>query len=577
MPTATTTAAPTFCGVTFWTRLQLDTTDATLARAHQVQVRDPLWLLARQWQVGELEGFDGGSPIAAYYQLQQSSLTAYQPDPSTAASTPPVEVIKAGDPPLEVRVEREAFLLGLRGSVQLGLRFESIVRDALGAAAATPVIAQFRTAFAISTAVPVTEIPDPKAHAFRQSVAGRVTDGYLLFQTATGHSTGITLPTTAAAALASFVSYCQGLYTVPTDQSAWDRNELAFEFNVAAEVPSPGGAVGLVGPDFPGGQLDWYSFDFSSPAATANNPQPLVATNGFIIPHRLSVPGMPGERFWEFEDGQTNLGDLDTQVVDLTKMLLTDFAAVATNNWFQFSVLTPIGTLNRLAALGVTDTFGAQTLIPPTGDLDPPAGSGKAWQMFTLAGDATRRDTLLLAPTLGRVMDGPLLEDVLFFRDDMAAMAWAVERSLAGPLDNSVSGYESQLTAPGPGTSLPAGAQVNYLVGTTVPKTWIPMLPYTATDQSLMLRRGGMFDPTSTAKPPLVPARGVLLTPGQMFVVRDQAIARAGVQASRYVRRARWTDGSAICWMARRVRVGKGQGISGLAFDVLATEPTARP
>jgi hypothetical protein len=577
MPTASTSSPPPFYGVTFWTRLQLDTTDATLARAQQVQVRDPLWLLARQWQVGELAGFDGGSPIAAYYQLQQSSLTAYQPDPSTAASTPPVETINTGDPPLEVRVEREAFPLGLRGSVQLGLRFESIVRDALGAVAAIPVIAQFRTACAISATVPATEIPDPKAQAFRQSIAGRVTDGYLLFQTAMGQPTGITLPTTAAAALTSFVTYCQALYTVPSDQTAWDRNQLAFEFNAAAEVPSPGSPVGLVGPDFRGGQLDWYSLDYSSPAAIANNPQPISTTNGVIIPHRLSVPGMPGVKFWEFEDGQTNLGDLDTQVVDLTKMLLADFAAVASNNWFQFSVLTPIGTLNRLAALGVIDTFGAQTLVPPTGDLDPPSGTGKAWQMFTLDGDSTRRDTLLLAPTLGRVMDGPLLEDVLFFRDDMAAMAWAVERSLAGPLDNAVSGYESQLAPPPPGTPLPAGADVNYLAGTTVPKNWIPMLPYVATDQSLMLRRGGMFDPTSTATPPLVPARGVVLTPGELFVVRDQAIARAGVQVDRYIRRARWIDGSTYCWMARKTRSGKGQGSSGLAFDVLATAPPAKP
>lgn len=103
------------------------------------------------------------------------------------------------------------------------------------------------------------------------------------------------------------------------------------------------------------------------------------------------------------------------------------------------------------------------------------------------------------------------------------------------------------------------------------------MLPYMATDQSLMVRRGGMFDPTSTATPPLVPARGVVLTPGELFVVRDQAVARAGVRVDRYIRRARWIDGSTYCWMARKTRSGKGQGSSGLAFDVLATVPPAKP
>ena len=122
---------------------------------------------------------------------------------------------------------------------------------------------------------------------------------------------------------------------------------------------------------------------------------------------------------------------------------------------FQSTIMTPIGTLNRLAALRVTDSFGAQTLIPPTGELDPPNGPGKAWEMYTLAGDANRRDTLLLPPTLGRVIDGPFLEDVLFFRDDMAAMAWAIEQLLDGPLDTAISGFELQ-RAPTPCHAPPA-------------------------------------------------------------------------------------------------------------------------
>ncbi len=569
------TSSGTFTGATIWARLQLDTSDTRLARAHQVQVRDALWLIARQWQIGEFDGFDGGSPIAANYQLQQTSLTAYQPDPSTDTTGAAATAINLSDPPLEVRVEREPFPLGLRGSVQLGLRLEAMA-NAMGAGA---LIAQFRGACAISRSPSASEIPDPKALALRQAVAGRVTDGYLVYQAAIGQASGVTLPSDASATslIAGFVKYCDSLYTLPADPAAWDRNELAFEFNVAAEVPSPGAPVGLTGPDYPGGRLDWYSFDYASHGVTANNPQPVITSNASIIPHRLSVPGMPGTKFWEFEDGQINLGDLDTQLVDLTKMLLTQFAAVATNNWFQFSILAPIGSLNRLAALEVTDTFGCQTLVPSTGDLDPPAGSAKAWQIFTLSGDSSRRDTLLLPPTLGQVIDGPVLEDVLFLRDDMAAMAWAVERSLVGPLDAAVSGYESQLAPPSPGTPFPAGADVKWVLGTTVPKNWIPLLPYVGNDQSLMLRRGGMFDPVSTSMPPLVAARGVILTPGQMFVVRDQAIPRAGVQVNRYVRRARWIDGSTYCWMARRTRTGKGQGSSGLAFDILEGPPAAKP
>jgi len=560
--------------ITTWARLALDTSDPSLARAHQVQVRDALWFLARQWQTGEFNGFDGGSPVSAAYQLQQSLLTAYQPTPSTASTAAPVESLSPADPPLEVRIEREAFPLGLRGSVQLGLRFEATVRDSLGATAAAPIIAQFRIACAIPSAMAANEIRDPKAQAFRQAVAGRVTDGVRVYQTATGQTTGATLPSGAAAAVATFVRYCESLYTIPSDPSAWDRNTLSFEFAAAAEVSAPATTTGLTGQDFQGGELDWYSFDYANPAIASENAQPPATRNATVIPHRISVPGTRGTKFWEFDDAQIDLGNLDTQLVDLTKMLLADFAAIAASNWFSFTILAPIGTLNRLAGLGVTDTFGSHTLIPPTGTLDPPSGKDKAWQMFTLAGDTTRRDTLLLPPTLGSVMDGDPVEDVLFFRDDQAAMAWAEERSLAGPLDNAVSGFESQLAPAPPNAALPAGAEVNWLLGTTVPKNWIPLLPYTATDRSLMLRRGGMYDPKSTSQPPLIPARGAVLTPGQMFVVRDQAVPRAGIQVNRYMRRARWLNGATYCWMARRSRAGKGQGSSGLAFDVLLTAPT---
>jgi hypothetical protein len=77
----------------------------------------------------------------------------------------------------------------------------------------------------------------------------------------------------------------------------------------------------------------------------------------------------------------------------------------------------------------------------------------------------------------------------------MAAMAWRRGKQL-----------RSQLAAPAAASPLPAGVNVNWLLGTTVLRNWIPLLPYTAADQSLMLGRGGMYDPTSSATPPLVPS-----------------------------------------------------------------------
>ncbi len=52
---------------------------------------------------------------------------------------------------------------------------------------------------------------------------------------------------------------------------------------------------------------------------------------------------------------------------------------------------------------------------------------------------------MFIPPTLGIVDEGLLIENVNFLRDDMAAMAWAVEHKLHGTLDTPVDAYESYL------------------------------------------------------------------------------------------------------------------------------------
>lgn len=157
-------------------------------------------------------------------------------------------------------------------------------------------------------------------------------------------------------------------------------------------------------------------------------------------------------------------------------MLVAEFTDVSANNWFEISLPVPIGTLNRLAALVVTDTFGQATL-DPTNDLDTlrtDATSTPSWQMFILSGDDSRCDTILVPPVAGQVQDGQSLENVTFIRDDMAAMCWAVENTILGPLDNPRSGYEVQSNPPPAPTPLPSGIGVNYLLGTTSPPTGYP-------------------------------------------------------------------------------------------------------
>jgi hypothetical protein len=179
-----------------------------------------------------------------------------------------------------------------------------------------------------------------------------------------------------------------------------------------------------------------------------------------------------------------------------------------------------------------------------------------------------------MAPTLGVVDDAPALEEVLFLRDDMAAMAWAVEQQLQGDLDAPVDAYEmyrQRLKAdplPSPPTATAGGPQIYYTIEDPGPDSWIPMVPVQSPQGELFLRRGTMRIPKAGGFVDLK-ARAVILDPAHPFLLADRVVTRSGVVVDRYFRRTRSMDGTTFVWMARRVGQGRGPGWSGLRFDIV--------
>jgi hypothetical protein len=566
--------------ITTWTRLEPRPRESSMARSLQAQVRDPVWFLTRQWQVGEFLGDDGGSPVQATLGLEQRGITTYRPGLDDAATV-------AIDPklPVETHVEREIVTLNLRGSVQHGLYFEKLVRNAVGAAAAPAVIAAFRAAFAIAAGVPLDAYPDADALRFRSVAAGRVTDGEALYVSAlavaAGQTPPVPLPPQAsdpqvATALSNFVAYRQSLFSEPDHDTAWQSNQLDYAFALGS--PTPDQSVLLNAPDFPGGHLDWYSFDLDSAKpndVSQVHPAPVTPVDFNFLPNHVVFRGMPDPRWWNFEDAVTDFGQLDADHVDLAKLIVMEFALVYGNDWFSVPVPTPIGTLERVTALVVTDTFGVRTLVRPSEQTQVNTGE-TAWSMFKLSGTGgARSDFIVMAPTLGVVDDADVIEEVLFLRDDQAAMAWAVEHQLQGDLDRPIDAYETYLARlkaqplPRPPQAQPGGPQIYYTLETPVPDNWIPMVPVQSPQGELFLRRGTMEIPAGGGTFQLLKARAVLLEPQHAFLVADRVISRAGLLADRYFRRTRSPDGSTFVWLARKSGPGSGPGWSGLRFDIV--------
>ncbi len=576
--------------LTTWTRIEPQPRDGSMQRSLQAQVRDPLWMMARQWQVGEFIGDDSGSPVHSTLGAEMRTVTTYQPRTNPASTV-------AIDPslPIEVQVERESVSLQLRGSAQQGLYFENLVRQS-GVASPQTIIATFRNAFPIAAASPDPASAPADALRFRSLSAGRVTDGEALYvsakTTADGGTAAQPLPPEAAdagmpAVISAFVAYRDSLFCQPTTGSAWQSSQLDYAFALGS--PEAADAVTLNAPEFPGGHIDWYTFSLTQRGPTQlsqANPAQTSTVTFDLLPNHVVFRGMPDSRWWNFEDAVTDFGQLDVEHVDLAKLLVMEFALVYGNDWFWVPVPVqvgisgpadaPRGTLTRITSLVVTDTFGVRTLIRPSEQTQVNAGESP-WSMFKVSGDGVRSDFILMAPTLGTTVDGDAIEEVLFLRDDMAAMAWGVEHRLPSELDTSADAYalyQQRLKAnppPPPPTFTPGGPPISYTLETTPPDNWIPLVPVQTPQGELYLRRGTMEIPQSGGGFTLLKARGSILEPHHPFFVTDRAVPRAGVQVDRYFRYTRSTDGSIFVWLARRSEVGKGPGWSGLRFDIVNT------
>jgi hypothetical protein len=77
---------------------------------------------------------------------------------------------------------------------------------------------------------------------------------------------------------------------------------------------------------------------------------------------------------------------------------------------------------------------------------------------------------------------------------------------------------------------------------------------------------------TSLPPIPILPAGDSTAVVGpKPYRIREEEIPREGLTVSRVMCRARGCDGKTYLWIGRRKQIGRGEGSSGLRFD-LATE-----
>ncbi|HEY1369193.1 MAG TPA: hypothetical protein VGF23_18860 [Gaiellaceae bacterium] len=559
-----------------WSRLEPIARDKSLETGLEARVHDPLWLLARQRQLGELTAdADLGSAVVADVSVQVAPLSAYRAGPPNGAAPAPYDPNAA---PLEAVVEAESVraLPTARLRAQAGLHFLRLL--------AANGMGRYADAYRRQYALAAEDVPDADSRRFLAVVAGRAPDGTRLYadlapalrpkgRKAAALPADPPVDAGDAAdvlrAAEAWLAWFDALFLEPgAGGDAWVDERLEYAFGVAA--PDANGGVALEADELTDGRLDWHAFSAAvaaqAPGGEASAVGPLT-----LVPSPVTYPGMPAQRFWEFEDAVVDFGGVEAQPEDLGRMLLTEFALVFGGDWLMVPVEAPLGSLVRIVSLDVRDTFGRVLRVGPTAALE---GSLGGWRMFTLSGDAD--NGLLLPPVLAAKLQGTDLEEVLLLRDETANLAWAVERRIEGqngaPVDRAQVGAETNgdatVARPEPANTFA------YRLATSVPEHWLPLLPERTQlqDPSIGLRLGALERtlPDGTTEP--IKPLGQLLQPlAGEIVLREEEVPREGARLSRAYQLARWVDGSTFLWLARRKGVGRGEGSSGLRYDSVET------
>jgi len=558
----------------------------------QARVYDPLWLLARQWQFGEFQGEDNGSPITAHWRGESARLTRYHSGaiaPNTRVDAPRYDATM----PLETVVERETTALPnqvvklekLRLAAEAGQHFLRMLDQLREQGMVTR---DYRAAFLQEYLFPelTTEqlaTLDSDSLNFFDLMGARVPDGRRLYAEFSSPGEIVINPALQIVqgdvakvkeTARRWVQWLETLFSEPVGGNpSWSSERMEYAFSVGTRFND--GERVLTAPEYFDGHLDWYAFDANAEVtlggATDDATTEIKCT---AIPAPVTFRGMPAARFWEFEDAQVDFGSVDAGPTDLLRLLLVEFALAYSNDWFVIPVELEIGSIHRSHSLVITDTFGVRTLIRPASELAAPFSTWRMFQHSHLrgSGQGSVPDLFFLPPALLKCLESRPIEEVLFLRDEMANLAWAIERVVESPTERPLSRFEGELEQKRraeqelPSQSVAISEVLRYRLSTETPDYWVPLLPVRTKD-GLRLKRGAVLKIDGEPEP--VHAVGRILESDNDLSLFEEEVPREGVRVTRTYQFTRWIDGSSHCWIGRRKSVGRGEGSSGLQFDSL--------
>lgn len=524
MPAASTGGDPMPLRVDRYFRLESRPNDLDLQNGFAARVHDPLWLLARQWQMGEHQGENASSPVRVDTTVVRSRIAAVDGNPAFDPAVIPAEAL----------VESELddwWTMGRR--IRVGDRFKD-------------------NAAVVGASALVFDDPPPPYDAF----AGRP-DGRAIWRARETLHIG----------LAAF-----GADTPPQDSpSAWDSRKL--NYNIRFETPERPLDV----TDHRGGPMDWYSADV--PADAAPVPELPAKPMRPSVPSPLEYPGAPASRFWEIENAAVDIGGYPPDTAHFATMLLVDLIYSHSDDWFLFPLTGKAGHIVTIRSLTVTDSFGKSYASTELTDVSEPRYPGLLpptdFSIFETVG--LDPASLVLWPVAESPIESAAIERVQFGTDEQSNALWALERVVdsrevtRGP--NSPQPGDQPYPAPTPVANLQGVREYNYLPGIGMETHWHPYQLDWEGKGGPAFVLGGLADYSLQVPGPMPRPRAEVLkngaAPEKLHRISPAVVAPGGFELERRWQLARDMEGRPVLWIQRQRRNLRTPPARTLRFDLM--------
>ena len=344
---------------------------------------------------------------------------------------------------------------------------------------------------------------------------------------------------------------------------SWQEEALEYKFDVKVNK-----AV-LNVEEYSGRDLDWYHFSIQNENADFGEGE---SESQRIIPSQLSFPGMPHPRWWRLEEGSTFVDAIDDPDPNALSLLLPEFAYIDSNNWYIVPIEQRAGFIRRIDSVKVVDSFGLSRTINPTASLS----DDSPWGVFTLDGDRGNgiNGDMMFVPNAGaNVIQGKIVEEINFARDEGANMVWAIEKFYEDRETGERINPSEVVSEEIPSESIVRDESTlghpSYKLKSDLPAHWIPYVPRQINpdnpeEAEIYLRRARSIETASLSEP-----QHKSQIVGESWRLNEEEIPRLGIRVQRLWRFARASNGDVYIWQGRRKDPLPGHANSNLRFDYL--------